>query len=156
MTDYDEVFAARPQWTVALAALPKPEVFALAGRLAETHTVRPLAVSQAGLALLPLRESVQKQTFYLGELPLSTSHLEIETPDGTTVQGAALIMADDADFADALALCDGVLTHRLSGWEDVAGQVAEGLERLRHQARIRKTMLTRSRVNFSLLNEDDE
>lgn len=152
---YDAVFAARSQWMVALMAVPREPLFALASRLAETHTIRPLAVSQGGLALLPLRESVLHQTFYLGEIPLSSGHVEIETTDGTTVQGAALAMLDDADFADALAICDGVLAHRLTGWQEVADRVAEGLERLRAEARIRKTMLTRSKVSFSLLNEEE-
>ncbi len=155
MQTYDEVFAARGQWVPALSALPRSGVFALASRLAETHTVRSLAVSQGGLALLPLRESVEHQVFYLGEVPLSSSLLEIVAADGTTVQGAALAMLDDSDFADALAICDGVLSHRLAGWQEVAAQVSEGLGRLREQARLRKTMLTRSRVSFSLLNEDE-
>jgi alpha-D-ribose 1-methylphosphonate 5-triphosphate synthase subunit PhnG len=152
----DEVFTARGQWMTALAALPHERVFQTAGRLAAIHTVRPLAVSQGGLALLPLRESVEHEVFYLGEVPLSSSHLEITAADGTTVQGAALAMLDDADFADALAICDGVLAHRLEGWRDVAALVGEGLDLLRAQNRLRKAMLTRSRVHFSLLNEEDE
>lgn len=155
MESYDEVFAARGQWMTALAAVSRQEVFALAARLAETHTVRPLAVSQGGLALLPFRESVDREVFYLGEVPLSSSHVEIETAEGTTVEGAAIVMVDDADFADALAICDGVLAHRLSGWAAVAEQVQEGLNSLQHEARIRNTMLGRTHVDFSLLNEDD-
>jgi alpha-D-ribose 1-methylphosphonate 5-triphosphate synthase subunit PhnG len=156
MDMYDEIMAARRQWVPALSALPHPDIFALASRLAEIHDVRPLAVSQGGLALLPLRESVEREVFYLGEVPLSSSRLQIVAPDGRTVEGAALAMLDDADFADALAICDGVLAHRLTGWQEVAAQVSLGLEHLRARARLRKTMLTRSRVSFSLLNEDDE
>ena len=139
----------------ALAALQREEVFQTAHRLASAHTVRPLALSRGGLALLPLRESVHRQVFYLGEIPLSSSHVEITADDGTVVQGGATAMLDDADFADALAICDGVLAHRLAGWEEVADRVNEGRELLRDRARLRKTVLNRSRVSFSLLNEDD-
>jgi alpha-D-ribose 1-methylphosphonate 5-triphosphate synthase subunit PhnG len=153
--DYEDVFAARTCWMVALSALPKSQVFTLAHSLAARHEVRPVTVSQAGLALLPLRDSVQRKPFYLGEIPLSASRVEIDTDGGATVQGAALVMADDSDLADALAICDGVLTHRLAGWQEVADGVRTGLQSLGHQTRIRKTMLERSRVDFSLLNEDD-
>ena len=149
------VFEARAQWIVALASLPKERVFTLAGRLAASYDVQPASVSQGGLALLPLRESVQRQTFYLGEVPFSSSHLELRAPDGTTVFCAAQVMADDADYADALAICDGILSHRLPGWEEVAAHVTEGLSHLRDLGRLRNTMLTRTRVNFSLLNEDE-
>jgi alpha-D-ribose 1-methylphosphonate 5-triphosphate synthase subunit PhnG len=156
MDGYDDVFAARRRWVVALAALPRPQVFALATRLAERHTVLPVSVSQAGLALLPLREPVQHKVFYIGETPLSASQVEIRSEGREPVQGAAQVMADDADLADALAIVDGVLSGHLDGWEEAAALVREGLRALDSEARERHAMLTRSRVDFSLLEEEDK
>lgn len=150
----EEVFGAKRQWITAMAVLPPERVMEMAGRLAKRHSVNLLAVPQAGIALLPLRESVERQVFYLGDVPLSTCRVEIRSPEGHTVEGAALLMADDAERAEAMAICEGVLAHRLDGWQETAGLVAEGLEHLRHEARIRKTMLTRSWVDFALLNEE--
>ena len=155
MESTTENILPRSQWAVALAAASRPRVKELAQQLANIHTVTPLAVTQAGLALLPLKDTVEHETFYLGEIPLSRSHIEIKTSDGKTGQGGAAVMADDGDLADALAICDGVLAHQLMGWQDVATLLAEGAAVLSHRARIRQTMLTRSRVHFSLLNEDD-
>jgi alpha-D-ribose 1-methylphosphonate 5-triphosphate synthase subunit PhnG len=155
MTEFDDVFAARSRWAVALNALPRETVLQVGADLARRHRIAPATVPQAGLALLSLRDSVEKQAFYLGDIPLASSRVTITDADGRTVEGGALIMADDAELASALAICDGVLAHRLSGWETVAETVREGLTNAGYEARVRKTMLSRSRVNFALLNEED-
>ena len=152
--DFEAILATRARWPVALASLPRERTLDLGRNVAERYDCRPATVPQAGLSLLTLRDSVEKQAFYLGEIPLSSSRVLI-SGDGQTVEGGALIMADDAELASALALCDGVLANRLSGWETIAEGVREGLESLDDEARIRKTMLLRSRVNFALLNQED-
>ena len=153
-SDFDAVFAARSRWPVALANLPRERTLHLGRDVTERYDCRPATVPQAGLSLLTLRDSVEKEAFYLGEIPLSSSHVLI-SGDGKTVEGGALIMADDAELASALALCDGVLANRLSGWEMIAEGVRDGLNALDEEARLRKTMLLRSRVNFALLNQED-
>jgi alpha-D-ribose 1-methylphosphonate 5-triphosphate synthase subunit PhnG len=156
MTDSDDIFAVRSRWSVALGSLPRETVLELGGSLAGQFRVTPATIPQSGLALLSLRDSVEKQTFYLGEIPLSSSHVIIADESGQTVEGAAILMVDDAELASALAICDGVLANRLAGWDTVATHVRTGLANLDQESRIRKTMRTRSRVNFSLLNEEDD
>lgn len=119
------------------------------------YSARPVVLPEAGLTLLPIRESVRCECFYLGEIPLSTAHCELSLPEGGAVHGAAIVMADDAEFALALAVCDGVLAHRLSGWEQVADLLEHGLAALQHEADVRHTMRERSRVRFSLLNQEE-
>lgn len=153
---YETLLAVRGRWAVALAELPRSTVLETATELAQRHHVTPTAVPQSGLTLVTLRDSVEKQAFYLGEAPLARSQVALTDSTGRTVAGGAQILADDIELANALAICDGVLAGRLDGWEEVAAQVGMGLERLRQEARVRKTMLTRSRVNFALLNEEDD
>ena len=154
--DYEGLLAARSRWAVVLTELPRTTVLETATKLAQRYTVTPNTVPQAGLTLVTLRDSVGKQAFYLGEAPLATSNVSITDSKGRTVAGGALILADDTELASAIAICDGVLAGRLEGWEEVAAHVSDGLELLNRIARVRKTMLTRSRVNFALLNEEDE
>ena len=154
-SDFDVILATRARWPVALASLPRERTLGLGREVTERYDCRPATVPQAGLSLLTLRDSVEKEAFYLGEIPLSSSHVLI-SGGGETVEGGAMIMADDAELASALALCDGVLANRLSGWESIAEGVQDGLNALDDEARIRKTMLLRSRVNFALLNQEDE
>jgi alpha-D-ribose 1-methylphosphonate 5-triphosphate synthase subunit PhnG len=155
MTDDETILAERSRWSVALASLPRERVTELGRAITVRYDCQPVTLPQAGLALLTLRDSVEREQFYLGEFPLSSSHIRI-TGEGKTVEGGAFIMADDAELASALALCDGALAHRLHGWERIAEGVRDGLNALDDEARIRKTMLERSRVNFALLNEEDE
>lgn len=152
---YETLLAARGRWAVALAELPRSTVLETATELAQRHQVTPTAVPQSGLTLVTLRDSVEKQAFYLGEAPLASSQVALTDSTGRTVAGGALILADDTELANALAICDGVLAGRLDGWEEVATQVEIGLERISHEQRVRKTMLSRSRVSFALLNEED-
>lgn len=155
-SNHETLLAARGRWAVALAKLPRTTVLEAATELAQRHRVTPTAVPQSGLTLVTLRDSVEKQAFYLGEAPLALSQVTLTDSTGRTVAGGALIMTDDTELANALAICDGVLAGCLDGWEDVATHVATGLEQLSHEERVRKTMLTRSRVNFALLNEEDD
>ena len=154
MIDFDHLISSRCRWCVALGALEREAVLALGAELAARFVVAPANVPRAGLTLLALRDSVEQQAFYLGEAPLSTSHVTIS--DGIqTVEGGAMLMADDTELVNAIAICDGVLANRMDGWLDVAQAIEAGQEHLDQEARFRKTILKRSRVNFSLLNEED-
>ena len=74
---------------------------------------------------------------------------------GDRAEGGAVVMADDADLAHALAVLDAVFAHRWPGEEVVGALALRGAtarERLRAQ---RQAGLQRTRVDFSLLAEAD-
>ena len=103
--------------------------------------------------MLKLQDSAFEQAFYLGEFPLASVWLQVETPDGIIAEGAAQVMDDRIEIAEALALCDAVLSARLPGWQRLAELLAEG-ETLREARRQeRKRMLATTRVDFSLLDD---
>ena len=151
-----DVWSAQHQWPRALASHPTDELLALAAELTARYPAEPLVVPQAGLAMLPLRDSVAGQPFNLGELPLSVAHVSLTCPDGTTVTGGAALMRDDADLAVALAVIEGVLAARLEGWEPIAELVSQGLAAMAREATVRRSMLARSKVDFALLDQADE
>lgn len=60
-------------------------------------------------------------------------------------------MQDNAELAEALAICDAILSQQLPGAEAVAHAVAQG-QAVRAQVQAnRKAMLAKTHVNFSLL-----
>lgn len=148
----------REQWVSALTAVPETELQAVLSALPKSWTVRPKALPQAGLGMLKLRDSAHNEPFYLGEFPLASCWLTVTTPDGTTAEGAAQVMDDRIERVEQLALCDAVLAARLPGWEAVSSLVEQGIAVREQTARQRKTILARTKVDFSLLDalEDDD
>ncbi len=148
----------RTEWVAALSLRPLDGLAALLEEVCQGWQIRPKTLPQSGLGIMKMRESALNQGFYLGEFPLATAWLELELPDGQRAEGAAQVLDDREALAEALALCDAILANRLPGWQKVATELAEG-ERLRQlEARKRKAMLARSRVDFNLLDavDDDE
>lgn len=148
----------RSRWMRAFAAAEADRVLALAGRLAAEHSATHRSAPRAGLALLRLRESVMLDTFYLGEIPVTTARVALLAPDGGRVEGGSVVMDDDVEFAAALAVLDGVLAHGLSGSAEVRGLLDEGQAEIDRTARLRAAMLSRTKVDFSLMAEagDDD
>jgi alpha-D-ribose 1-methylphosphonate 5-triphosphate synthase subunit PhnG len=149
----------RGQWVRALAACAGAEVTALAERVASTYEIAHKRVPQAGLGLLQMRDGAFAEPYYLGEIPVSAAHVQLTDRSGSRFEGAAQVMADDADLAGAMAVCDAVLAHRLSGWEQVAALVEEGARRCNDETRQRAVLLQRTEVDFSELSQlenDDE
>ena len=136
----------------ALTALSAERVSSLAGELCKGLTVRHRRVPQTGLGLLTLRDSTRGEAFHLGEFPLAIVEVEVETADGICHAGGAQVMADWADWAWALALCDAVLANDLPGAERVAALVAEGAAIRQRESQIRRSLLDRTHVDFSLLS----
>ena len=146
----------RNRWVRSLLTVPDTDVLTLADDLATHLTVEHRAIPRSGLMLMRMQESVLAEDYYLGELSVSSAWVALTDASGTTVQGAAQIMEDHQDLAIAIAICDGVLAHRLEGWESVDRLVRTGAGQLDEEHRVRKAMLARTRVDFSLVSEDAE
>ena len=142
----------RTEWISALKVLPIDNLLALTTKLSENWILRPKSVPQSGLGVMKLKDTAFNEAFYLGEFPLATSWLEVTTPDGKKSEGAAQVMDDRVELAEALALCDAVLSSQLPGWEQVYNLVEQGVAINKKSNRERKMMLARTRVDFSLLD----
>lgn len=146
----------REDWVSAMSAVSEEKLAQVANSFPKDWKVTPKALPQEGLGLLKMRDSALGDAFYLGEFPLATCWLSITTLDGTAAEGAATVMDDRIERAEQMALCDAVLSARLPGWEAVAQLIQEGRERRRSMARERKSMLAKTRVDFSLLDDVGE
>lgn len=148
----------RTTWVSALTALPVLDLLALTRELSANWQVRPKSVPQSGLGMLKLNDSAFNEPFYLGEIPVASAWLEVRTADGQIVQGAAQVMDDRVDVAEALALCDAIMFARLPGWQQVAALVEQGMRAREAISLERKRILAYTQVDFSLLDDvgDDD
>ena len=140
------------QWLRALTALNPETVIQLASKLTQGWKVSYEAIPQKGLSLLQLQDSVFKEPYYLGEIPLSTAQVRLENADGQSYQGGVQVMSDVPDFATSLAICDAIFSNELMGWEQVAELIYRGRAIRQEEDRLRGAMLAKTRVDFSLLD----
>jgi alpha-D-ribose 1-methylphosphonate 5-triphosphate synthase subunit PhnG len=146
----------REEWMSALCAIPETRLTEVTDSFPGTWKVRPKVLPQNGLGMLKMRDSALGDAYYLGEFPLSSCWVKVITDDHSEAEGAALVMDDRVEYAERLALCDAVLSARLPGWQAVANLILEGCSRRREINKERNAMLTRTRVDFSLLDDVGE
>jgi alpha-D-ribose 1-methylphosphonate 5-triphosphate synthase subunit PhnG len=152
----EEVTVDRGTLGACLLAAERDEVLGVAGTLVAGFSVIPLQPAESGLALMQWRDSVLHQAFFLGEVPISRAAIALVDAQERRFEGGAVVMADDADLAYALAVLDAVWAHRLPGAELVDSLAASG-ESARARIRAeRQAMLKRTRVDFSLLSQADD
>ncbi|MCJ8282052.1 MAG: phosphonate C-P lyase system protein PhnG [Rivularia sp. ALOHA_DT_140] len=140
------------QWLRSLTAHTPETIINLASQLTQNWQVSYKAIPQKGLSLLQLKDSVFNEPYYLGEIPLSTAWVKLQNADGENYQGGAQVMSDVAEFATSLAICDAIFSNRLVGWEQVSELIERGRAIREEEDRLRKAMLAKTRVDFSLLD----
>jgi alpha-D-ribose 1-methylphosphonate 5-triphosphate synthase subunit PhnG len=141
----------RSDLVACLAAADRDQVLGVAQRLCEGLTLTPLLPAESGLALMQWTDALMHQPFFLGEVPMSRAAVALVDAHGRRAEGGAVVMADDAELAQALATLDAVFAHRWPGAEAVDA-LALGGARVRADLRAqRQAMLQRTRVDFSLL-----
>jgi alpha-D-ribose 1-methylphosphonate 5-triphosphate synthase subunit PhnG len=146
----------RKDWPSALCALHANEVKATVTELLQEIEVRDVALPQAGLGLLGLRDGAFREAFFLGEIPVARAEVVVRAATGDEVRGGALIVDDRAQLARSIAILDAVMAGKLPGWEQAAALVQQGIEIRGQKDRERKKLLAATRVDFSLLGQEDD
>jgi alpha-D-ribose 1-methylphosphonate 5-triphosphate synthase subunit PhnG len=147
---------ARGNWPYALSAISKEKLKRAVEEICLNWEIKPKTLPQSGLGLLQLKESALSENFFLGEFPVSSAYITITLPNGDKIEGASIIMSDDPELAERLAICDAVLSAKLSGHEQIDAFVQEGLRIREEQQKVRNAMLASTQVDFSLLDTVEE
>lgn len=147
---------SRKDWPRALATQSRQQLESLLNEITSGWQIEPVQLPDSGLAMLQLRDSALKDAYNLGEIPLTLAWVEITTEEGVKVQGATQLMDDDVEKVEFIAICDAVLAQQLAGWEAVYRCVESGMLVISEQEKIRANMLTKTRVDFELLNASEE
>lgn len=140
-------------------AVDAKQVQQLAQQITTGWELRYKALPQSGLGMLKLRDGAMQEPFYLGEIPVATAWVELILPNGDTAEGAAQLMDDSKELAEAMAICDAVLANQLVGHKLLSNLLQQGANKLEAEQHNRKQMLKRTHVDFSLLaaeGDDDE
>ncbi|WP_124949152.1 phosphonate C-P lyase system protein PhnG [Sulfuriferula thiophila] len=146
----------RNKWPSALCSLPASEVRYLADVLSGELEVRDVALPHAGLGLLNMREGAFQESYFIGEIPVARAEVVIRDMAGNEVRGGALIVDDRVQLARAIAILDAVIAGKLPGWVNAMTLVQQGLEAHQQNETERKHLLAATRVDFSLLGQEDD
>lgn len=156
MMQSNKLPVASREMSACLAAAGREQVLSTAALLTQGMTVLPLLPAESGLALLQWTDAVLHQPFFLGEVPMARAALALINPLGERAEGAAVLMADDTELAEALARLDAISARRWPGAEQVDALAQSGaLARARLRTE-RQAMLRRTRVDFALLTQADD
>jgi alpha-D-ribose 1-methylphosphonate 5-triphosphate synthase subunit PhnG len=146
----------RRHLVACLVASGREPVLNTAVQLTEGLTVTPLQPAESGLALMQWRDAVQHQPFFLGEVPMARAAVALVNHRGERAEGGAVVMADDAELAQALAVLDAVFAQRWPGVEAVDSLALRGAQARDRIRAVRQAGLKRTRVEFALLAEADD
>jgi alpha-D-ribose 1-methylphosphonate 5-triphosphate synthase subunit PhnG len=146
----------RKDWPGALCALHADEVNATVAELLREIEVRDVALPQAGLGLLNLRDGAFREPFFIGEIPVARADVIVRTVAGDEIRGGTVIVDDRARLARSIAILDAVMVGKLPGWEQAAALVQRGIETRDQTNSERKKLLAATRVDFSLLGQEDD
>lgn len=142
----------RNQWVRLFSQLPVKLVQAIVESSIKGMELSYVQVPDAGLALIKLQDAAQGEPFYLGEMSLVQSHIQL-TQGNQSVQGYAAVMADDENIATLYAVCDAILAHQLTGHEALSDLLAQGAALIDKQQADWQALLATTMVDFSLLSE---
>ena len=134
-------------------AYGRDAVLQTARHLSEGLTVTPLQPAESGLALMQWRDAVKHEPFFLGEVPMARATVALVNHRGERAEGAAAMMADDAELAQALAVLDAIFAQRWPGAEAVEALAQRGAQERAQERAVRQAILKRTRVDFALLSE---
>ncbi len=146
----------RRRLVACLVAAGREPVLNTAAQLTEGLTVTPLQPAESGLALMQWRDAVKHQPFFLGEVPMARAAVALVNHRGERAEGGAVVMADDAVLAHALAVLDAVFAQRWPGAEVVDALAQRGAQTRERIRAVRQAGLKRTRVDFALLAEADD
>lgn len=146
----------RRHLVACLVAAGREPVLSTATQVTEGLTVTPLQPAESGLALMQWRDAVQQQPFFLGEVPMARAAVALVNHRGERAEGGAVVMADDAELAQALAVLDAVFAQRWPGVEAVDALALRGAQARDRIRAVRQSGLKRTRVDFALLAEADD
>ncbi|ARU31843.1 phosphonate C-P lyase system protein PhnG [Sulfuriferula sp. AH1] len=147
---------SRNDWPSALCQLNAAEIKQVAATLSRDIEVRDVVLPQAGLGLLSLTDGAFHEPFYLGEIPVARAEVILKIADGREVQGGTVLVDDRAQLARSIAILDAVLAGKLPGYEQAASLVERGNQMRIQNMSERRQMLAATRVDFSLLEQEDD
>jgi len=131
--------------------LDRAAVIACAERALSAFKAEDASPPECGFTLLPLQDGALGQRFFLGEVPVSVSHVSLKHKNGTICHGGAVIMRDDIELARSIAILEAVLSQCVEPMPEPAELLRQAIAVSSERDSAMQAAIDRTRVDFSIL-----
>jgi alpha-D-ribose 1-methylphosphonate 5-triphosphate synthase subunit PhnG len=142
-------------WCRALSLIPAEELKTVIDSVSPSWRITPKTLPLSGLGLIEVEDSALHDRFYLGEIPVTTAWVDVQTDDAQNYEGYASTMDDDLELTEYMAIADAIVANQLPGHEKIEHLILQGMKVINKEKLIRKDILLQSRVEFDLLETAD-
>lgn len=118
----------------------------LGKKLASHYQVKIIQAPETCLVMMPARDSVERSSFYLGELLVTEAVVEINGH-----RGYGLAMEDRPEHALTYAIIDAALNGGLPEVEEIKQLLKQADDEINKRFELEKRMVASTRVNFAIL-----
>jgi len=121
----------------------------LSNLINQNYEINIIEKPNKGLLMMKLRESAQKQLFYIGELLVSEAKVMINNN-----LGLGIIQGDNLDKAYHLAVIDAAYNSNIKELDEININIKNEEKKLNKKNQIKVNKILKTKVNFETLDEE--
>ena len=119
----------------------------LVNEIERNYDIHVLATPQQALAMVKLRETAQKSLFYLGEVLVTETKVQINN-----TLGIGIIVGDEEEFSYQLAVIDAAYEANLVETEKWIFLFEDEEKRIHENRLIKEASILKTKVNFEMMD----
>jgi alpha-D-ribose 1-methylphosphonate 5-triphosphate synthase subunit PhnG len=119
----------------------------LVNEIARNYDIHVLATPQQALTMVKLRETAQKSLFYLGEVLVTETKVEINN-----TLGIGIVVGDEEEFSYQLAVIDAAYEANLVETEKWTLLFEDEEKRIHENRLIKEASILKTKVNFEMMD----
>jgi alpha-D-ribose 1-methylphosphonate 5-triphosphate synthase subunit PhnG len=119
----------------------------LVNEIARNYDIHVLATPQQALTMVKLRETAQKSLFYLGEVLVTETKVEINN-----TLGIGIVVGDEEEFSYQLAVIDAAYEANLVETEKWTLLFEDEEKRIHENRLLKEASILKTKVNFEMMD----
>ena len=119
----------------------------LVNEIERNYDIHVLATPQQALAMVKLRETAQKSLFYLGEVLVTETKVQVNN-----TLGIGIIVGDEEEFSYQLAVIDAAYEANLVETEEWTLLLEDEEKRIHENRLLKEASILKTKVNFEMMD----
>ena len=119
----------------------------LVSEIARNYDIHVLSTPQQALTMVKLRETAQKSLFYLGEVLVTETKVQIKN-----TLGIGIVVGDEEEFSYQLAVIDAAYEANLVETKKWALLFEDEEKRIHENRLIKEASILKTKVNFEMMD----
>lgn len=119
----------------------------LVSEIARNYDIHVLSTPQQALTMVKLRETAQKSLFYIGEVLVTETKVQIEN-----TLGIGIVVGDEEEFSYQLAVIDAAYEANLLETEKWTLLFEDEEKRIHENREIKEASILKTKVNFEMMD----